>query len=92
MWWDPLTYDWHCGDRSRENGGEDLWMQNAMFETLAQILALPSVECQRAALHGLGHLHHPHTEALVGRHLALDELIDPAIRSYAQAASRFEVL
>jgi hypothetical protein len=92
MWWDPLAYDWHCGNRSRENGGEDLWMQDAMFETLAQILDLPSLECQRAALHGLGHLHHPDTETLVLRYLAGNGPMDPALREYAQAASRFEVL
>jgi len=92
MWWDPLAFDWDCGNRCRENGGEDLWMHNAMFETLDQILTLPSIECQRAALHGLGHLHHPDTEALVLRYLARNESINPAVRAYAKAASRFDVL
>jgi len=91
MWWDPLTFDWDCGNRNRANGGEDLWMQNAMFETLSQILTLPSQECHRAALHGLGHLHHPDTEVLILRYLARQETIDLALRTYAQAASRFEV-
>jgi hypothetical protein len=66
-------------------------MQNAMFETLSQILSLPSLECQRAALHGLGHLHHPDTEALVLRYLERNESIEPSHRVYAQAASRFQV-
>jgi hypothetical protein len=91
MWWDQLTFDWDCGNRVRENGGEDLWMQNTMFETLSQTLTLPSKECQLAALHGLGHLHHPDTEALILRYVAHDEAMDPALRTYAQAASRFEV-
>jgi hypothetical protein len=91
MWWDALAYDWECGNYRRENGGEDLWMQDAMFETLTQILNLPSVECQQAALHGLGHLHHPDTEALVLRYLARNEPMDPELRAYAEAASRFNI-
>ena len=59
MWWDSLCYDWHCGNRSRANGGEDQAMQDVMFETLARILELDSPRCQGDALHGLGHLHHP---------------------------------
>lgn len=51
MWWDSLCYDWHCGNRNREVGGEDLQMQDVMFETLASILALDSEICQGAALH-----------------------------------------
>ena len=54
MWWDSLCYDWHCGNRSRLRGGEDLSMQNVMFDTLVEILALDSEHCQGAALHGLG--------------------------------------
>jgi hypothetical protein len=92
MWWDMLAGEWDCGIRRRENGGEDLWMQNAMFETLSQILDIPSMECQRAALHGLGHLCHPDTEALVLRYLRHNEAIDPELRAYAETASRFEVL
>ena len=92
MWWEMLAFDWDCGNRRRENGGEELWMQDAMFETVAQILGLDSIECQRAALHGLGHLHHPDTETLILRYLARNEPIDPELREYAQAASRFEVV
>jgi SAM-dependent methyltransferase len=58
MWWDSLCYDWHCGNRRRVNGGEDLRMQDAMFETIARILSIPSIECQRipglSVVRGLG--------------------------------------
>ena len=69
MWWDSLAYDWHCGNRSRANGGEDQLMQDVMFETLERILGLDSIECQAAALHGLGHLHHPKTGDLIERYI-----------------------
>ena len=31
MWWDSLCYDWHCGNRKRERGGEDLELQNVFL-------------------------------------------------------------
>ena len=92
MWWDSLAYDWHCDIRSRTNGGEDASMQNVMFETLSRILELDSLACQRAALHGLGHLHHPDTEPLIRRYIDRNKDIDAALREYALAAARFEVL
>jgi hypothetical protein len=92
MWWDALAYDWHCGIRERANGGEDSAMQDVMFETLLRILELPQAWCQEAALHGLGHLHHPDTTAAVQRFLALTPGIDPELSAYALAAARFEVM
>lgn len=92
MWWDSLCYDWHCGNRSRENGGEDERMQNVMFATLAKILELDSLFCQGAALHGLGHLHHPGTEELVADYLKAHPNISADMKEYARAAARFEVL
>ena len=92
MWWDSLTYDWHCGIRKRETGGEDESMQDVMFETLARILGQPSFACQAAALHGLGHLHHPETERLIHRYLEGNPSLDDDHREYALAAARFEVL
>lgn len=90
MWWDSLAYDWHCKNRSRENGGEDELMQDVMFETLERILVLPSEECQAAALHGLGHLHHPKTQEVIDRFLSRP--LSPELGDYARAASRFEVM
>lgn len=92
MWWDSLAYDWHCGNRSRTSGGEDESMQDVMFETLSRILKLDSPTCQGAALHGLGHLHHPDTEQLIRRYIERNKNIDPALREYALAAARFNVL
>lgn len=92
MLWDSLAYDWDCGIRSRMNGGEDEQMQDIMFETLGKILALPSLECQGAALHGLGHLHHPATVKLIDKYIQRNQTIDEEMRDYALAAARFDIL
>ncbi len=89
MWWDSLCYDWTVG--SRENRGEDLKLQNVMFETLAKILDLDSEPCQRAALHGLGHLRHLDTEELIQRFLDGHPRLPAEQKSYALAAAKFEV-
>jgi hypothetical protein len=92
MWWDSLAFDWECGNRSRSNGGEDQLMQDVMFATLARILDLQSESCQAAALHGLGHLHHPETAQLIQGYLGRNTTISADLRDYALAAARFEVM
>jgi len=89
MWWDHFCYDWEVGQR--ENSGEDLMLQNVMFQTLAKILDLDSEPCQRAALHGLGHLHHPDTEELIQQFLEHHPGLSDKQRAYALAAAKFEV-
>ena len=91
MWWDSLCYDWHCGNRAREWGGEDEQMQDVIFETLTAILAFDSDICQGAALHGLGHLHHPETEDLIQRYIAEHPTLSKGQLEYALAAAKFEV-
>jgi len=92
MWWDGLCYDWHMGRRSRANGGEDQLMQDVMFETLSKILDLDSEACQKAALHGLGHLRHPSTETVIRGFLDRRQgTIDAELKEYALAAARFGV-
>jgi hypothetical protein len=92
MFWDSLAYDWHCGNRKRENGGEDLLMQDVMFETLINILKLASVDCQYAALHGLGHLHHPGTSTAIMDYLQRDGEMNDELKSYAGNAIKFNVM
>lgn len=92
MWWDSIAYDWDGGNRSRANGGEDKAMQDVMFETLSKILALPQAQCQFAALHGLGHLHHPETLDLIGNYLARNPDISEELKEYALDAARFDVM
>lgn len=92
MWWDSLCYAWHCGNRKRERGGEDASMQDVIFQTLSSLLEVDSAICQGAALHGLGHLHHPETEQLIQRYLTKRPHLGKAWRDYALAAGRFEVM
>jgi hypothetical protein len=92
MWWDSLCYDWHCGNRNRERGGEDKRLQDVFFETLEQILSFDSETCLGAALHGLGHLHHPDTPALIDRFIKQHPSLKQEWKSYALAAAKFEVL
>ena len=92
MWWDSFCYGWHCGNRKRSRGGEDLLMQDVMFETLSRILALESDICQGAALHGLSHLHHPQTETIIERYLSNHPSLSDEWRQAALAAARFELM
>lgn len=91
MWWDSLCYDWHCGNRQRERGGEDLELQNIFFETLSKVLATDSWICQGAALHGFGHLHHPRTKELIERFVEEHPTLSQEQKAYAFAAAKFEV-
>jgi hypothetical protein len=92
MWWDSLCYDWHCGNRKRERGGEDSELQDVFFETLSRVLAIDSLACQRAALHGLGHLHHPQTNELIEGFIGEHPDLTQSQLDYARAAARFKVL
>lgn len=92
MWWDSLCYDWHCRNRIRERGGDDLELQDIYFQTLAEVLAINSWICQGAALHGLGHLHHPQTEELIERFVDEHTSLTEEQKTYAFAAAKFEVL
>jgi hypothetical protein len=92
MWWDSMCYAWHCGNRNRESGGEDLELQDILFQALAKVLAIDSWICQGAALHGLGHLHHPHSKELIDRYVEEHPSLTQEQIAYALAAARFEVL
>jgi hypothetical protein len=59
---------------------------------LVKVLAIDSWICQGAALHGLGHLHHPSTAELVDRFVEEHPSLTKEQLSYAHAAARFEVL
>ncbi len=91
MWWDSLCYDWHCGNRNRESGGEDLELEDIFFQTLAEVLAIDSWICQGSALHGLGHLHHPKTKELIERFIDEHPSLMEEQSAYALAAARFEL-
>lgn len=92
MWWDSFCYDWHYGNRKRELLGEDSAMQDVMFETLTEILALPSEICQGAAIHGLSHLHHPATGEVIRKYLEQHPALTEEWRDAALGAARFDLM
>lgn len=83
MWWDLFRY---FGDDPDER------VINEMYLALAKILFMDSLECQGAALHGLGHITHPNKAALIRRYLRTHSNVDPRIRSYALASIEGKVL
>jgi hypothetical protein len=87
MFWDGIAYDYFCGNRDPETNAEDRRVQDAMFDALLQILGLDSLPCQRAALHGLGHLRHRETEKAVEDFLARTPNLSEKDRAYARACS-----
>lgn len=64
MWWDSFGYKFYRIINPAENS-EHQYLQNAMFITLQKILQLDSVDCQFAALHGLGHVRHPENAGVI---------------------------
>jgi hypothetical protein len=92
MWWDSICYEWECGNRDRQRGGEDMSMQSVIFEVLAGLLQSDSEICQDAALHGLGHLHHPATQELIENYVKQRQSLTQKRRQYALAAARFDIL
>jgi hypothetical protein len=87
MFRDGIAYDYFCGNRDPETNAEDRRVQDAMFDALLQILGLDSLPCQRAALHGLGHLRHRETEKAVEDFLARTPNLSEKDRAYARACS-----
>jgi hypothetical protein len=64
---------------------EDRRVQEAMFSALTKILAIDSLSCQLAALHGLGHLRHPNTETAIRTYLARSPTLAEDHRRFAVA-------
>lgn len=83
MWWDGLCFEWEMGRRDRSNGGEDSAMQDVMFETMAKILSIDSMECRLAALHGLSHLHHPATPQLLRQYTSIFPSLERRCEEYS---------
>jgi hypothetical protein len=86
MFWDGIAYDYGL-TRDPKSNVEDRRVQHAMFEALVQILQLDSLTCQRAALHGLGHLRHRETEKAVEDFLDRNPNLSEQDRAYARACA-----
>lgn len=83
MWWDLLRF---FADNREDRVVEEV------FLALEKILFIDSLDCQGAALHGLGHLDHPDKESLINKYLSKHEDLDPEIRRYATSCIGGNVL
>ena len=92
MWWDFLADGYRDGYRHQTTSEEDRRMQDAMFETLTKILQLDNEECQGAALHGMGHLLHPKTKAVIRSWIATQPDLSEDDLKYAEACILGEIL
>jgi hypothetical protein len=82
MWWDLLRY---FGQR------RDPRVIETQLSVLGQILSLSDEECQRAALHGLGHITHDGKAALIAEFLSRPG-VNEELRTYAGHALAGDVL
>lgn len=85
MLWDLLA-DGFVGYAGRppERAGEDDHVRAAMFQACRIMLASPSPETQRAALHGLFHLEHPRGPAMIRAWLDSTSGLSDRTRAYAE--------
>jgi hypothetical protein len=81
MWWEDYPGLAGPDDPQREI------IDRAELACLESILALDSVACQEAALHGLGHwVKEPRCEAIIDAYIAADRAARPELVAYAKAA------
>lgn len=83
MWWDSFTDDYSITQVHSETS-EGPSIQNVMFDVLCQTLKLDSEICQHGALHGLGHLRHPGTEATIRAWMASKPDLDQQSSDFAE--------
>ena len=77
MWWDLVITEYQRRDSA---------LEETMLEALSSILRIDSLECQKAALHGLGHLESDAKKAVIETYLKEHPHIDLDTQAYAEAA------
>lgn len=83
MWWDEFIAIAHPGDPHYHV------LHEAALDVMDGTLRLPSIACQEAALHGLGHWHLQfpgRCEAIIDGYLAENAQRDPRLQLYARSA------
>lgn len=89
MWWD-IGYG-ACGDRApriirKDDEETRKRLYQATFDTMVRVLHLKSKDCQRAAIHGLGHRRHPDTEKVLRQYLEDNPNLPEYLKEYALGA------
>jgi len=82
MLWDSIAYDYYCDNRDPGKNPEDARVQDAMLEALRMMLRSNHPETQRGALHGLGHLCHRESNAVIREFLSSERALEPDVRTY----------
>ena len=86
MLWDDLAFSYTMDSFAYYFKKEEkTLLQNVMFETLEKILNIKNKDCQFAALHGLNHLKHPHTETLIRNYISSHDDLNEEDVEFAQA-------
>ena len=91
MWWDwfeGVPRNWTKDPLTKE--GKEL--QKTMFNALSKTLQLKSERCQKGALHGLNHLKHPKTKAIIQSYLRRNKKLSPWLREYAKKCQHFKAI
>ena len=78
MWWGMICKNYLPKPQAK--------VKNAMADALAQVLRIENPACQKAALHGLGHLTHPRRQTIIRQFLVAHPDIDSEMKNYALCA------
>jgi hypothetical protein len=92
MWTDFLAHGYGYDRRRPAENPEDTRMQQALFGLFERLLRHTEWICQYAALHGLGHLHHPAAPSLIEGYLESNPGLDAELREYARHVMTGDVL
>ncbi len=92
MWWHLIvTSQQFCAhNKSEQKHSVKITkrLKDVIFETLCEILKLPSRACQASALHGFNHLRHRDTEGVLRRHLKEHPELDDEAREFVESCIR----
>lgn len=88
MWWDLLITDFEIQPRTDDGFA----VQDVMFKAMGRILGINSLNCWWGALHGLGHLRHKYTCAIIDEWLKSGVCRDKQLREYAETCKTGDIM
>jgi hypothetical protein len=87
MWW-----DWMRWAAMTFSTNDEKHIQKTILETCQRILKIKSAECQKGALHGLGHLGHPKAKEIIEDYLVSNPKLEEETKQYALACVSGRIL